>query len=69
MRERYGVVISGGLEELRGRIIRIGHMANTASPEYLLPTITALELSLQELGANVEVGAGVAAAREVMVDG
>jgi alanine-glyoxylate transaminase/serine-glyoxylate transaminase/serine-pyruvate transaminase len=67
MRERYGVVISGGLEELRGRIIRIGHMANTASPEYLLPTITALELALQELGANVEVGAGVAAAREALM--
>lgn len=60
MRERYGVHISGGLEELSGKILRVGHMGNTASPEYLVPTVSALELSLRELGYEVEVGCGLA---------
>lgn len=68
MRERYGIVIDGGLEQLRGQIFRIGHLGRTASPEFLMPTITALELALLELGADVEVGAGVAAAWEMLAE-
>ena len=64
MRERYGVQVSGGLDELSGRILRVGHMGNTASPEYLVPTVSALELSLRELGCEVGVGSGLVALRE-----
>lgn len=35
LRERHGLLTSGGLGELRGRIIRIGHMGKAASDEYV----------------------------------
>ena len=44
---------------------RVGHMARTASYEYIMTTISALELTMRELGIEVEVGAAVAAAHEV----
>ncbi len=35
LRERHGLLTSGGLGELHGRIIRIGHMGKAASDEYV----------------------------------
>lgn len=35
LRERHGLLTSGGLGELQGRIIRIGHMGKAASDEYV----------------------------------
>lgn len=59
MKQKYGVAIADGLEEFHSKLLRIGHMANTASMEYVVPTIAALELALRELGLDVDVGAGV----------
>jgi alanine-glyoxylate transaminase/serine-glyoxylate transaminase/serine-pyruvate transaminase len=59
MKNKFGVSIGGGLEEFHGKILRIGHMGNTASMEYVLPTITALECTLRELGEDIEIGKGV----------
>jgi len=59
MKQKYGIAIADGLEEFHGKMLRIGHMGNTASMEYIVPTVAALELTLRELGVNVEVGAGV----------
>ncbi len=66
MREKYGVYLAGGLEELSGKIFRIGHMANTASASCVIPTIGALELSLKELEYDVRVGKGLEAARDIL---
>jgi aspartate aminotransferase-like enzyme len=38
-------------------------MSVTASPHHVLPTLSALELALRDLGYKAEPGAGVAAAQ------
>lgn len=63
MRERYGIVITGSLKELEGRLIRIGHMGHMAQRVYVEMALSALELSLLDLGYPVQLGQGVGAAR------
>jgi len=45
MEREFGVIISGGLSELRGRIIRIGHMGATASIPCIERVLDGLEQS------------------------
>jgi len=68
MRDRYGVLIGTGLAEIRTTTLRIGTMGMTASPHYVLPTLSALELTLRDLGFKAEPGAGVAAAQTTFAD-
>lgn len=68
MRDQYGVLIGTGLERIRTFTLRIGTMGVTASPHYVLPTLSALELALRDLGYKAEPGAGVAAAQAVFAD-
>jgi aspartate aminotransferase-like enzyme len=63
MRDRYGILIGTGLDKIRTSTLRIGTMGVTASPLYVLPTLSALELALRDLGYKAEPGAGVAAAQ------
>jgi pyridoxamine--pyruvate transaminase len=66
MNKRYGVVISGGLKALHGRLLRIGHMGHMAQPMYVVVALAALERTLHDLGYRVEFGAGVGAALAAM---
>lgn len=68
MRERFGILIGTGLGEIRGSTLRVGHMGITASPLYVLPTLSALEMALGELGHKAEAGAGVAAAQAIFAN-
>lgn len=68
MRDEHGILIGTGLEALRATALRIGTMGITASPQYVLPTLSALELTLRDLGWKAEPGAGVAAAQAVFAD-
>jgi aspartate aminotransferase-like enzyme len=63
MRDRYGILIGTGLDKIRTTTLRIGTMGITASPHYVLPTLSALEMALRDLGYKTEPGAGVAAAQ------
>jgi aspartate aminotransferase-like enzyme len=63
MRDRYGILIGTGLDKIRTTTLRIGTMGITASPQYVLPALSALELALRDLGYKAEPGAGVAAAQ------
>jgi aspartate aminotransferase-like enzyme len=63
MRSRYGILIGTGLDKNRTFTLRIGTMGMTASPHYVLPALSALELALRDLGEKSEPGAGVAAAQ------
>ena len=63
MRDQYGILIGTGLDRIRTTTLRIGTMGITASPQYVLPTLGALELTLRDLGYKAEPGAGVAAAQ------
>jgi aspartate aminotransferase-like enzyme len=68
MREQYGILIGTGLDKIRTTTLRIGTMGITASPQYVLPTLGALELALRDLGYKCEPGAGVAAALKAFAD-
>jgi len=64
MRDRFGVTIAGGQGRLKGRIARIAHCGYFGAFDIVV-TIAALEMTLRELGHDVELGAGVAAAQRV----
>jgi aspartate aminotransferase-like enzyme len=68
MRQHFGILIGTGLDKIRTTTLRIGHMGITASPLYVLPTLSALEMTLRELGYRTEAGAGVAAAQAIFAD-
>ena len=62
LRDRYGVMISGGYGELAGKLFRLGHMGKVAHPTILAGQIAMLERTLADLGHPVALGAGVGAA-------
>ncbi|MBE7473009.1 MAG: alanine--glyoxylate aminotransferase family protein [Anaerolineae bacterium] len=62
IRQRYGIMISGGYGELLGQLFRLGHMGQAAHPTYLAAQLAILERSLADLGYPVQWGAGVGAA-------
>ncbi|MGE5672702.1 MAG: pyridoxal-phosphate-dependent aminotransferase family protein [Mycobacterium leprae] len=67
MREKYRVVLGGGLGKLEGKIFRIGHMGEIYEPE-LLAVLGCLELGLAELGADIRLGEGFKAAQRLFLE-
>jgi aspartate aminotransferase-like enzyme len=67
MRDRFGVTIAGGQGKLKSRIARIAHCGYFGAFDIIV-TISALEMTLRELGHEAEPGAGVAAAQRVFSD-
>jgi aspartate aminotransferase-like enzyme len=65
MDKRYGVKIAGGQAHLKGKIIRIAHLGYMETFDVII-AISALEMSLLELGYPVELGKGVKAAEEIL---
>jgi len=59
--KKQGVVVSGGQEQLKGKIFRIGTMGVCSTPD-ILRTIQTLELVLAKEGRLADRGAGVEAA-------
>jgi len=66
VRERYGVMLSGGYGELKERLVRLGHMGPAARSLYPLVAVSALGRGLLDLGAAADVGAGAQAVLEVL---
>ncbi|HJW76301.1 MAG TPA: alanine--glyoxylate aminotransferase family protein [Thermoleophilia bacterium] len=66
MNRRYGVVIAGGLRELHGKLLRIGHMGHIAQPMYVIVALSALERTLHDNGFALRFGDGVGAALAAM---
>jgi len=64
MRDKYNVVIAGGMGELKGKIFRIGCMGIVSQSEVLV-TLTALGNALKELGCKVDIEKGLDAARKM----
>ncbi len=56
-RERYGVMLSSG--QGAGNLVRIGHMGPSARSLHPVVGLAALGRTLVDLGATVEIGAGV----------
>lgn len=67
MKEKYGVIVAGGLEELTGKIVRIGHMGISAVPQNVFATVSALECALHEMGFKLELGSGISALEDVFL--
>jgi len=58
---RYGAIISGGQDDLKGKIIRFSHLG-FVSPFMLIEGIAALEFAMADEGHKFDLGSGVAAA-------
>jgi serine---pyruvate transaminase len=67
MRDRYGITIAGGQGKLKGRIARIAHCGHYGAFD-VLTSIAGLEMTLAQLGHEVELGAGVSAAQRVFLE-
>jgi pyridoxamine--pyruvate transaminase len=61
VRERYGVMLSGGYGELKEKLIRLGHMGPASRSLYPLVAVSALGRGLVDLGVSLDVGAGAQA--------
>ena len=59
-RERYGVMLSGSYGA--GNLVRIGHMGPSARSLHPVVGLVAVGQTLADLGAEVDIGAGVEAA-------
>jgi aspartate aminotransferase-like enzyme len=61
------VTIAGGQGRLKGKIARVAHCGYFGAHDIVVTT-AALELALRELGHEVELGSGVAAAQRVFFE-
>jgi alanine-glyoxylate transaminase/serine-glyoxylate transaminase/serine-pyruvate transaminase len=62
--EDYGLEIGAGLGALAGTVWRVGLMGYASNPKNVLLCLGAMDAILSEMGAPIERGAGVPAARE-----
>ncbi|MDE3131330.1 MAG: alanine--glyoxylate aminotransferase family protein, partial [Acidobacteriota bacterium] len=68
VRERYGVMLSGGYGELKHELVRLGHMGPASRSLNPLVAVAALGRGLLDLGASVDVAAGAAAVLEALAE-
>lgn len=61
--ERYRTSFGAGLSKVAGKVFRIGHLGDLNEVS-CLAALASAEMSLADAGADVELGAGVAAAQE-----
>lgn len=62
--DRYGVAFGVGLGDVAGKVFRIGHLGQL-SDVLVLSGIATAEMCMVDLGLNIALGSGVAAAQEV----
>ena len=67
MRDKYGVIAGGGLEETFAKVIRLAHMSVTSQPMYVLQTIWALGSTLRGLGVEANTDKAVEQTREALL--
>ncbi|MDR4505785.1 MAG: alanine--glyoxylate aminotransferase family protein [Candidatus Scalindua sp.] len=65
LRDETGVTITGGQDELKGKIFRVGHMGYVNEFDIIL-VISAVERCLYENGYKIELGRGVSRVQEVL---
>ncbi|MEM2875737.1 MAG: alanine--glyoxylate aminotransferase family protein [Candidatus Bathyarchaeia archaeon] len=66
LREEYNIIVGGSLGSYgKDRLLRVGHMGLTASPEYVVPTLYALEQVMKKVGVDVREGEAVKTAIEI----
>jgi aspartate aminotransferase-like enzyme len=65
---KYGITVAGGQGGLTGKIIRVAHMGFMDKFD-IITVLAALEMALADMGHKVTLGAGVAAAQKVLMNG
>jgi aspartate aminotransferase-like enzyme len=68
LRDCMGVDIAGGQDHLTGKIIRVSHIGY-AGPFDVIMAVSAIEMALRRFGQKVDLGRGVRAAEEVLMEG
>lgn len=56
IQKKHSILLAGGLGDTANTVIRIGHLSRTASEEYLIPTIEAIETELAAMGSKIVKG-------------
>jgi len=56
LKEKYGIIIAGGLRDWEGRVIRVGHMGMGASVAAVLPVLQSMEHFLRLKGVRFTAG-------------
>ncbi|MBK5241479.1 alanine--glyoxylate aminotransferase family protein [Clostridium sp.] len=67
LHKKYSVVIGGGLQTLQGKIFRIGHLGSIHELD-IYAVMGAIEMTLFELGYNVELGTAAKAVAETYLN-
>ncbi len=68
LRDELGVSVQGGQDQMKGKLVRIGHMGYVA-PLDILVAIGALEMGLNRMGYRFTIGSGVAAVQARIAKG
>ncbi|NMA62602.1 MAG: alanine--glyoxylate aminotransferase family protein [Syntrophomonadaceae bacterium] len=68
IQENFDVIMAGGQQKLNDIIFRIGHLGHVRCLD-LLAVLAALEITLVELGMDIELGRGVKRAQEILAKG
>lgn len=66
LRDKMGVTFMGGQDQLKGKIVRIGHLGYTGAFD-VITAVAALEMALSHFGHKLTLGTGVAAAQSVLM--
>lgn len=67
LRDAMGVTFAGGQDHLKGKIVRVGHMGYMGAFD-TITAIAAFEMALKRFGHDVQLGRGVAAAQDVLME-
>ena len=67
LRDRFGVTIAGGQEPYKGKIFRLAHLGHYDELD-VLTILSAVEITLKHLGREVQLGSGVAAASQYLME-
>jgi len=68
LRDEMGVTMAGGQDHLKGKVLRIAHLGYIDTFDILI-SIAAIEMALVKFGHKVELGKGVAAAQQILIEG
>jgi serine---pyruvate transaminase len=63
MSDKHNIVLAGGQKHLKGKIFRIGHCGYVSNFD-MIRAFSALEISLEEVGYEFEIGVGLKAVHE-----
>ncbi len=67
LRDDFGVTLAGGQDQWKGKVIRIAHLGYVDTFDTII-AISAIEMALKKFGHAVELGKGVAAAQEILLE-